>query len=64
MNGVDEPREHHQRRREPARELLGMVQRDGARRELAEHDVQVRHACQRDYGAEAHAQRLFDGERQ
>ena len=59
-----EPGERHQRRREPAREPLRVIERRAARHQLAEHDVQVRDDRQRDRRADRHAERELDRERQ
>ena len=54
--------EHEEGRDEPARDALGVGQRDRPRRELAEDDVEVRHEGDGEHRAERDAHRELDGE--
>ena len=56
------PREEEQRRGQPFRYRLGMVERGGLRRQLSEHDVQIRDDHECDGCAEGQAQRHLDRE--
>jgi hypothetical protein len=56
--------EHDEERRQHPRDLLGVRQCDTARRQLAEHDVEVRHEEHREHGAHPDAQPDLERQRQ